>query len=547
MDDVEQEHAEQPKQQGIKLYKYVSAGQSGKWEVVTSNARPRFYDALEDSTTSGTKSDWFLEVDGSDIDVRVDQAAGFIMDPSQRRVTFTAGGQVWAMRVQDDVLFKSFAVEMNNKLFHNTYGVENNDAGREKGLGKDFAGRMFNAEGFNPVIEPMDTEAEEDTKTPEKLKERSARQDEEEDDPILGVIMGANDNSYLLKSQGKFDVLRNVVGAGVEDKCVSFTLTPNAKGGLKTPTFTPSRVMLTHGERMMNLLTPDNPHMLHHADVETGKIVSTFSFQKDQVDVPIKDITHDTKSSQMDETSTFLGLDNNRLCRWDLRDARGKVAESPVVNYQEGKDYARGTNFSCMATSGDGFVVVGSQDGQIRLYSSKSLTRANTSIPGMGAPITSVDVTYDGKWIVATTAHYLMVVKATYENDKGIMSNAFTSRMGGRGTMPRLLRLKPEDVSRTGGKPLVKGKFSWITESGHAERWIVASCGKFSVIWNFAKVKSSSAESLSFGGLPTNMDYILTAKEEEVVDAAFQHRRYAPQADASIVVATQHSLFNLGG
>ena len=51
------------------------------------------------------------------------------------------------------------------------------------------------------------------------------------------------------------------------------------------------------------------------------------------------------------------------------------------------------------------------QDGQIRMYSSKSLTKASTSVPGLGAPITSVDVTYDGKWVVATTDQYLMVVK----------------------------------------------------------------------------------------------------------------------------------------
>ena len=145
------------------------------------------------------------------------------------------------------------------------------------------------------------------------------------------------------------------------------------------------------------------------------------------------------------------------------------------------------------------------------MYSSKSLTRANTSIPGMGAPITSVDVTYDGKWVVATTDHYLMVVKVcgiansapytcyleaypgvinrlvcldsfitqtVYENDKGQTSNAFTTRMGSRGSMPRLLRLRPEDVARTAGKPLQKGKFSWITESGQPERWIVVSCGE---------------------------------------------------------------------
>jgi hypothetical protein len=46
------------------------------------------------------------------------------------------------------------------------------------------------------------------------------------------------------------------------------------------------------------------------------------------------------------------------------------------------------------------------------------------------------------------------------------------------------------------------------------------------------KVKSTSTEALSFGGLPTNMDYIITSKEEEVVDAAFQHRRWVGRLDA---------------
>ena len=59
--------------------------------------------------------------------------------------------------------------------------------------------------------EPMDTGDDHDVcETPDKLNERSARQDDLEDDPILGVIMGANDNSYLVKGGGKFEVLRNV-------------------------------------------------------------------------------------------------------------------------------------------------------------------------------------------------------------------------------------------------------------------------------------------------------------------------------------------------
>jgi hypothetical protein len=52
-----------------------------------------------------------------------------------------------------------------------------------------------------------------------------------------------------------------------------------------------------------------------------------------------------------------------------------------------------------MATSGEGYVVVGADDGKVRLYSEKTLTQAKTSIPGMGLPITNVDVTYDGGWV----------------------------------------------------------------------------------------------------------------------------------------------------
>lgn len=226
-----------------------------------------------------------------------------------------------------------------------------------------------------------------------------------------------------------------------------------------------------------------------------------------------------------------------RACRWDIRDRRGVVQEMPTaLDYVGGKDYSRGTNFTCMATSGDGFVAVGAKDGRIRLYNSKTLTQARTvcervwlgvvrsdskstrtprqstgtrpatktiasfhtvfpvisaphnvpvpaskcatpcsafalppcplplrshppqaktSIPGLGAPITAVDVTYDGKWVLATTDHYLMLVKTTYVDDKGRNSNGFESRMGGRGAVPRLLRLKPEDGLRTkvSGRP----------------------------------------------------------------------------------------------
>jgi hypothetical protein len=65
--------------------------------------------------------------------------------------------------------------------------------------------------------------------------------------------------------------------------------------------------------------------------------------------------------------------------------------------------------------------------------------------------------------------------------------SAFTDKAAGKLALPRLLRLKPEDKLATGGKPLKSGRFTWVTEAGTQERWIVASCGRHTVIWNFRR------------------------------------------------------------
>lgn len=42
-------------------------------------------------------------------------------------------------------------MEWNDKFFHNTYGYENDEKGRTKVLGDDFAKRMFNVDGLQQV------------------------------------------------------------------------------------------------------------------------------------------------------------------------------------------------------------------------------------------------------------------------------------------------------------------------------------------------------------------------------------------------------------
>ena len=50
-----------------------------------------------------------------------------------------------------------------------------------------------------------------------------------------------------------------------------------------------------------------------------------------------------------------------------------------------------------------------------------------------------------------------------------------------------------EDVKLTGGAALEKGHFTWITEKGRQERWVVASCGNYTVLWNFRWVLARQA------------------------------------------------------
>lgn len=62
-----------------------------------------------------------------------------------------------------------------------------------------------------------------------------------------------------------------------------------------------------------------------------------------------------------------------------------------------------------------------------------------------------------GKWVLATTRNYLMVLKTTYKDPKtGKELCGFTSRMGANAPAPRLLRLK---TGRWAGRRAGKGPF----------------------------------------------------------------------------------------
>ncbi|XP_030450464.2 protein CYPRO4 [Syzygium oleosum] len=507
----------------------------------------------EESVGRGEGSWWVLKV-GSKVRVRVSSDMQLKMFGEQRRVDFVSSG-VWAMKFFTNEEYRSFVTRFQDCLFENVYGLRATEGNKEKVYGKEFLGWVKPEVADDSVWE----DAENDLRKSPELSSRNHPNpdlmeefEEASNGGIQSLTLGALDNSFLVNDLG-VQVYRNsahgIRGKGVHVRYDS----GNKKVGSSLSEMTPKKAMLMRGETNMMLMSPlkeGKPHAtgLQQLDIETGKIVTEWKFEKDGADITMRDITNDTKGSQLDPSeSTFLGLDDNRLCQWDMRDRRGIVqniasSNSPVLQWTQGHQFSRGTNFQCFATTGDGSIVVGSIDGKIRLYSKTSMRQAKTAFPGLGSPITQVDVTYDGKWVLGTTDTYLVLICTLFTDKDGRTKTGFTGRMGNKIPAPRLLKLTPLDSHLAGeNNKFHGGHFSWVTENGKQERHLVATVGKFSVIWDFQQVKNSAHQCYrNQQGLKSCYCYKIVLKDESIVESRFMHDKFAvsDSPEAPLVVAT---------
>ncbi|KAF8013698.1 hypothetical protein BT93_I1534 [Corymbia citriodora subsp. variegata] len=507
----------------------------------------------EEAGGRGEGSWWVLRV-GSKVRVRVSSDMQLKMFGDQRRVDFVSNG-VWAMKFFTDEEYRSFVTRYQDCLFENVHGLRATEENKVKVYGKEFLGWVKPEVADDSVWEDAENDLR---KSPELSSSKHPNPDlmeefeEAANGGIQSLTLGALDNSFLVNDLG-VQVYRNsahgIRGKGVYVKYDG----GNKKVGSSLSETTPKKAMLMRGETNMMLMSPlkeGKPHAtgLQQLDIEMGKIVTEWKFEKDGADITMRDITNDTKGSQLDPSeSTFLGLDDNRLCQWDMRDRRGIVqniasSNSPVLHWTQGHQFSRGTNFQCFATTGDGSIVVGSIDGKIRLYSKTSMRQAKTAFPGLGSPITHVDVTYDGKWVLGTTDTYLVLICTLFTDKDGRTKTGFSGRMGNKIPAPRLLKLTPLDSHLAGeNNKFHGGHFSWVTENGKQERHLVATVGKFSVIWDFQQVKNSAHQCYqNQQGLKSCYCYKIVLKDESIVESRFMHDKFAisDSPEAPLVVAT---------
>lgn len=471
----------------VKLYLHIGGNTpKAKWVVSEKLSTFKFVKKLkidddedydEDELSRG-EGFWVLKV-GKKINVRVSTDMQMKFFGDQKRVDFVDGG-VWALKFLSNEDYRTFVTKFQECLFENVYGLKYTEENKVKVYGKDFMGWVQPDMSDDSMWEDADDGVWKSAgKRPVEFPERDTQDLLEEFEEaatgggIQSLALGALDNSFLVSDSG-VQVVKNF-SHGIHGKGVYVKFDGQKLGSSAGKSGTPKKALLMRGETNMLLMSPlkeGKPASsgLHQLDIETGKIVTEWKFEKDGVDISMKDINSDAKGSQLDPSeSTFLGLDDNRLCQWDMRERKGMVqkianADSPVLHWTQGHQFSRGTNFQCFATAGDGSIVVGSLDGKIRLYSRTSMRQAKTAFPGLGSPITSVDVTYDGKWILGTTDTYLILICTLFTDKDGRTKTGFSGRMGNKIPAPRLLKLTPVDAHLAGADNKFRaGHFSWVS------------------------------------------------------------------------------------
>ncbi|RKP01309.1 hypothetical protein CXG81DRAFT_12182 [Caulochytrium protostelioides] len=291
-----------------------------------------------------------------------------------------------------------------------------------------------------------------------------------------------------------------------DDEGLRHTATINQVNDPNAPSerFSPKKVMLHRNDREMLLLRPGDDTHVYRMDLEAGKVVDSWEVQNARV----KSILPDKKYAQMTDTSTITAFSDNALFQIDPRTA------DKTVNL---KSYAVKNGFTSAATTGKGYVAVASEKGEIRLYNKLGMN-AKTLLPGFGAPITGLDVTEDGQWVLATTRTYILLIPTGIE---GSAKNGFETSM--KQTPPQAIKLQLDPCHAVWMRCPINYTPARFNTGEQEERYIATSTGPWVIRWNFNRVKSGHT-----------MNYIITRTKESVVDDSFRFNRAR-----QIVVATK--------
>lgn len=198
------------------------------------------------------------------------------------------------------------------------------------------------------------------------------------------------------------------------------------------------QVMLHDQDTKMVLMNPNEPNSLFSMDIERGKVVEEWKVHDN---ITTDHVAPSSKFAQTTGEQTVVGASHNALFRIDPRISGMKMVDSQY------KQYAGKNAFSGVATTANGKLAVASEKGDIRLFDSIG-KNAKTALPPLGDPIIGIDVTADGKWVIATTKSYLLLINTLIGEGRYAGSLGFDrSFPAAAKPIPIRLHLRPDHVA----------------------------------------------------------------------------------------------------
>ncbi|BFZ56300.1 Vacuolar import and degradation protein 27 [Savitreella phatthalungensis] len=371
-------------------------------------------------------------------------------------------------------------------------------------------------------VEEYESEEEQDVPVPADAYDSS---DDEEQ-----RMSGEGENSQLAvgyKHDRSFVVRGDKIGVfrHTKDNGLEFATAINKIQTIKGARFQPSKVMLHNEDGNLVMQNPDDPSRLYNMDLEYGKVVDEWKVHDD---VPVVSFAPSSKFAGMTGEQTLVGLSKNSLYKIDPRLSGNKLVDSMFKQYKSQND------FTAAATTEAGYIAVASNKGDIRLYDRLGIN-AKTALPPMSAPIIGVDVSADGRWVLATTKTYLLLIDAKISEGKNAGELGFKKSFG-KDSKPRphILQLSPEHVA------LMQGKLAFTPAKFNAgpdtkEKSIVTSTGPYVITWSLDRVIAgarASSAGIGSSAAATKPKYRIRKYEDEVKADNFRFG-----SDKNVIVA----------
>lgn len=331
-----------------------------------------------------------------------------------------------------------------------------------------------------PVINLDDEYGDDDQDREERLFQSTR-------DKNSGLAVGsANDRTYVVRGD-KLGVFGTDSDSGLDFKTSISTMKD-----LQGKKFIPKKTLLHQEDQYMIMSNDDQSNALYKMDLNRGKIIEEWKIDDNN---PVVSFGPNTKYSQITNEQTLTGIHSNGLFKIDPR-----LSGSKLVNDNTYKSYkTKNNNFLTFSTTEQGYIALGSEKGDIRLYD-KLGANAKTALPSLGDPIIGIDVSTDGRWVLATCKTYLLLIDVKIgganKNSGSLGYNKYFDK--DKKPTPRRLAIKPEHaayITTKTGKVLNFTTAHFNTGLNAKESTIVTSLGPYIISWSLKKVLQGETDS----------------------------------------------------